>query len=121
MKYFSDPLAATKKGEQTYTEVVGWFKNDRAVEISDDMSTEKYLTEIKKVKGLKELTCRFMKLEKDVDSGELGSAMEFVLDGLHQNSMLSKDIVDSKTSYKDMLDTMFSSFSKEEDEDFLEA
>ena len=62
-----------------------------------------------------------MKLKKDVTSGELGAAMEFLLDGLHQNSMLSKDIVDTKTSYKDMLDTMFSSFREEQDEDFLEA
>jgi len=85
------------------------------------MTTEKYLTELKKVKGLKDLTIRFMKLKKDVNNGELGAAMEFVLDGLHQNSMLSKDIVDSKTSYKDMLDTMFSSFREEEDEDSQEA
>jgi len=62
-----------------------------------------------------------MKLKKDVNNGELGAAMEFVLDGLHQNSMLSKDIVDLKTSYRDMLDTMFSSFREEEDEDFQEA
>ncbi len=120
-KCFSDPLAATKRGEQTYTEVVDWFKDNRAVEISDNMTTEKYLTELKKVKGLKDLTIRFMKLKKAVNNGELGAAMEFVLDGLHQNSMLSKDIVDSKTSYKDMLDTMLSSFRGEEDEDFQDA
>ena len=43
--------------------------------------------------------------------------MEFVLDGLHQNSMLSKDHIDNSVSYRDMLDRMFSSFSRDDDDD----
>ncbi|MFQ5640618.1 MAG: magnesium chelatase [bacterium] len=117
--YFSDPLAAVKRGENTYTEVVSWFKNNRAVDISDEMTTKEYLAALNKVKGLNELASKFMKLSKGVKEAELGAAMEFVLDGLHQNSMLSKDIVDNKASYKDMLDTMFSSFRHEEDEEGL--
>jgi magnesium chelatase subunit I len=42
---------------------------------------------------------------------ELGPAMEFVLEGLHQNSILSRDRTDTGgVSYRDMLKSMFSGF-----------
>jgi hypothetical protein len=34
--------------------------------------------------------------------------MELVLEGLHQNSMLSRERTDNATSYKDMLKSMLS-------------
>jgi hypothetical protein len=33
--------------------------------------------------------------------------MEFVLDGLHQNSKIAKDEVDHRTAYKDMVGSIF--------------
>jgi hypothetical protein len=33
--------------------------------------------------------------------------MEFVLEGLHQNSKIAKDEVDHVTSYKDMVGSIF--------------
>lgn len=119
LEYFSDPLLSMKKGEKKYAEIVNWFKNNQAIELSDDMPTKTYLQELKKVKGLRELVTN----QRQVVNGEIeavvGAAMEFVLDGLHQNSMLSKDIVASKTSYRDMLDTMFSSL-RDDDEVYFD-
>jgi hypothetical protein len=41
--------------------------------------------------------------------------MELVLEGLHQNSMLSRERTDgSGTSYKDMLKSMLSGFGAED-------
>jgi hypothetical protein len=37
---------------------------------------------------------------------ELATMMEFVLDGLHQNSKIAKDEADDTVSYKDMLGSM---------------
>jgi len=35
------------------------------------------------------------------------AAMEFVLDGLHQNSKIAKEVVDHVIAYKDMIGTIF--------------
>jgi magnesium chelatase subunit I len=122
LRYFPDPYASMKKGQPTYTEVVGWFKNDQTIEISDAMSTSEYLSELRKVDGLEQLAKEFMPVDSKLESVELGPFMEFILDALHQNSMLSKDMFENKTSYKDMLNTMMSSLHTDEDddEDFFE-
>ena len=45
---------------------------------------------------------------------EAGLAMELVLEGLHQHSMISKRDLDSATSYRDMLKAMFDQMSDED-------
>lgn len=116
LKYFPDPYAAMKKGEPVYAEVVNWFKHNQAIDISDEMTTNDYLRELQKVKGLKSIATRFMTVNEQTPA-ELGAVMEFILDGLHQNSMLSKDFLESKTSYRDMLNTMMSSLRRDDDDD----
>ena len=39
--------------------------------------------------------------------GELATAMEFVLDALHQYSKIAKDDVDTTTVYKDLIGSIF--------------
>jgi len=49
---------------------------------------------------------------------ELATGMEFLLDGLHQNSKIAKDEVSARISYKDMLGTIFTiKKSRYEDDD----
>lgn len=122
LKYFPDPFVSMKKGEAVYSDIVGWFKKDQSSEVSDSMSTPEYLAELRKVAGLEGLATRFLKLDANTRPGELGAVMEFVLDALHQNSMLSKDVFDNQTSYKDMLNTMMSSLQPkmEDDEDIFD-
>lgn len=114
-KYLADPLAATKKGDKTFVEIVNWFKNNKSIDTADDMPTKDYLAQLDKVSGLRKLAAEKMQISGSENGAVLGAAMEFVLDGLHQNSMLSKDILDSKTSYSDMFNSMFSSFKSGED------
>jgi len=46
---------------------------------------------------------------------ETGPAMEFVLEGLHQHSILSRERVDiGQVSYRDMLKSMFSGIETDE-------
>ncbi len=113
LKYFTDPLTSMKKGEGTYAGVVNWFKNNRAIELHDQMHSKQYMAELEKVSGLRKLVEQCMNGEIK-DETYLSSAMEFALDGLHQNSMLSKDILASRTAYSDMLNTMFSSLQDDE-------
>jgi len=116
-KYFKDPLASMKKQEKTYAQVVNWFKNNHSIKLDDQMNGQAYRAELEKVSGLESLVEQSMNGEiADADAFR-AVAMEFALDGLHQNSMLSKETAYAGTSYSDMLSTMFSTLD-EDDEDY---
>ena len=53
------------------------------------------------MKGLRELTSKYLPEVKG--EYEFASAMEFVLDGLHQNSKIAKEEMDHGISYRDMV------------------
>ncbi len=113
-KYFPDPLTSLKKGEATYSEIVAWFKKDQVVEVSDKLGTASYATELDRVKGLRKLVEKSELYDRENrENAEV--FMEFVLEGLHQNSMLSKDAVDDRVAYGDMLNTMFGSMQEDDD------
>jgi magnesium chelatase subunit I len=139
-QYFPDPLQKSKRPrpqseyyeqiqrhqknqpqpnvtDEKYGAIVNWFESGNCVEIADDMTTEEYYNHLRKVDGLCELAMKYMKLDKN-NKYELASAMEFVLDGLHQNSRLAKDEVDHKTSYKDLVGTIFSGRGSYDTDDY---
>jgi magnesium chelatase subunit I len=93
--------------DEHYGTIVGWFEAGNRIDISDDMTVREYLNELQKVDGLCGLATRYMKIDKN-NIYELSSAMEFILDGLHQNSRLAKEEIDRQTSYKDLVGTIFS-------------
>lgn len=114
-QYFPDPLERrakpTGEGKQhlidsEYQTVINWFESGNKVEVSDDMPIDQYLKELDKVKGLKELTRRHMNIPEG-NKEEFASAMEFVLDGLHQSSRIAKDEIDHITAYKDLVQSIF--------------
>ncbi|MEO8663949.1 MAG: sigma 54-interacting transcriptional regulator [Ignavibacteria bacterium] len=122
-KYFPDPLFKKKKAAQEkevkdpYHEIIEWFQYGGKVNIKDDMTFKDYFTELKKVDGLEKFVKKFPQYYES--ETELASLMEFVLDGLHQNSKIAKDEVDSVVMYKDMVGSMFTqgeSFGGYEDE-----
>jgi magnesium chelatase subunit I len=110
-KYFPDPLAKKKKSQDKeskdpYANIVEWFQSGGKINIKDDMPFSEYYRELKKVDGLEEFVMRFPQYFES--ESELASLMEFVLDGLHQNSKIAKDEVDSSIMYKDMVGSMLS-------------
>jgi len=117
-KYFPDPLrkkprqvsdaqgSRQQQDDSEYSRIIQWFESGNKAEVSDEMTLEQYTRELDRVKGLRELTKRHM---PDMDEKyEFPSVMEFVLDGLHQNSKIAKDEVDHVTSYKDLVGSIFS-------------
>jgi magnesium chelatase subunit I len=113
-RYFPDPLQKRSKQqgesrqptESEYAKVLGWFEAGNKTEIADEMPLEQYFAQLDRVKGLRELTTKYMKLP-EADRYELASAMEFVLDGLHQSSRIAKEEVDRMTAYKDLVGSIF--------------
>ena len=124
-KYFSDPLQRRTVRTQTpekqlpvdteYQSITGWFEAGNKIEVADDMPVDGYLKELNKVKGLRELAMKHMSI-KESDKFELASAMEFVLDGLHQFSKIAKDEIDQRTSYKDLVGSIFTGRDRNVDE-----
>jgi magnesium chelatase subunit I len=124
-RYFPDPLQRRTKhqGESRqqedseYGKIIAWFEAGNKVEIADEIPLDRYFEALDKVKGLRELTKKHMKLS-DSNTYELASAMEFVLDGLHQSSRIAKDEVDRMTSYKDLVGSIFTAKGKGIEEEF---
>lgn len=125
-KYFPDPLKkrlrpAQEQGgkpgtdDPEYGKIIQWFESGNVAELSDDMTLDQYTRELDKVKGLREFTRKHMSSVEE--RYELPSVMEFVLDGLHQNSKIAKDEVDHVTSYKDMVGSIFAGPGKGFEED----
>jgi magnesium chelatase subunit I len=110
-KYFPDPLQKKKvrQGENQppddiYTDIIKWFETGNFIELTDDMKFSEYLSSLKKVNGLEKLTKKYVNtIENDY---ELATMMEFVLDGLHNNSKIAKDELDEGVAYKDMVGSM---------------
>jgi magnesium chelatase subunit I len=109
-KYFPDPLMKkakrdeSAKQEDTYGEITKWFEAGNYIELTDDMSFEDYFKKLKGVDGLEKIVKKYVKtIENDY---ELATMMEFVLEGLHNNSKIAKDEMDEGVSYKDMLGAM---------------
>jgi len=125
-KYFPDPLAKPRrrKGEEVretqtpYDGILKWFAEGNVVSLKDTMPFEGYFKELSKVPKLRELTSRNINIP-EADRFSLASAMEFVLDGLHQHSKLAKDENFGKPeiSYRDMVGSIFKGGAYEEDEE----
>lgn len=109
-KYFPDPnLKRSKKDEVLpssgiYYDIIKWFEDGNSIELSDDMSFKEFYSSLKKVKGLEPVVRKNIAgLENEF---ELATMMEFVLEGLHQNSKIAREEADDIISYKDLVGTM---------------
>ena len=76
------------------------------MEVADDLPHEEFSLQLSQVKGLAALADKYL---EPANAEEAAVAMELVLEGLHQNSMLSRERTDGATTeYKDMLKSMLS-------------
>jgi magnesium chelatase subunit I len=106
-RHFPDAYKAKEKNEgapSEYDPIFRWFAQGKRVEISDELSMREFHQRLSQVTGLEELPKRYLSIK---DSIELPTAMEFVLEALHQNSILAKERTDtSALAYTDMFSTM---------------
>ncbi|HUN66057.1 MAG TPA: magnesium chelatase [Bacteroidota bacterium] len=125
-RYFPDPLQRkppraggheqrqSPSDDPEYGVVTSWFESGQKVEIADDMTLTRYYAELNRVKGLRDITIRHLGIAPD-NTLELASAMEFVLDGLHQFSKIAKDEIDHLVEYKDLVGSIFTGKGDEDD------
>jgi magnesium chelatase subunit I len=95
---------APREDDAAYREIINWFAKGNVADISDEMPTAEYARALESVDGLKKTALAHMKPKREE---EVPLAMEFLLEGLHQNSLIAKDELDGGVVYKDILKTMF--------------
>ena len=115
-KHFPDAYKAKEKNEgapSEYDAIFRWFAQGKRVEISDELSTREFHQRLSQVTGLEELPKRYLGIKESI---EVPTAMEFILEALHQNSILAKERTDtSALAYTDMFSTMLGKPDEAED------
>lgn len=102
-RMFPDAMASDNEASGQYKPILDWFAQGKTLELTTAMSDREYLDALKGVPGLEAIAQEFCPQPED---GARGAAMELVLEGLHQHSLLAKEDVDTGTSYSDMLGIM---------------
>lgn len=103
--------------KELFAGVTEWFSRGNTVELPDTLSQGEYAKRLGQVGGLRELVARFSAGTEP----EVLSMMDFVLEAMHQHSMLGKADLDDGRSFSDMLGSMlnnldFGDFEEEEEE-----
>lgn len=95
--------AETKYEFPEFQPVLDWFDEGNSVDLGDSVDQAEY---VKRLRGVPELE----KIARGKDDGmveeDLPLFMEFILEGLHQNFMLTKRFLGKKVSYTDALSSM---------------
>jgi magnesium chelatase subunit I len=86
-----------------YKPVLDWFAAGNRLELSDDADDKEYLAALSGVPGLAALADEFLPSRSPQCRA---AAMELVLEGLHQHSLLAKEDLATGASYSDMLGIM---------------
>ncbi len=111
--YFPTPGSMKRKEEKNpYEGIVNWF-NGNELELSDNLPTGEWEKKLKSVDGLEELVDTY---QPRLSRGDKSFMMEFVLHGLAEYSLLTKDRLASGMTFKDILSSVF---SDDDDEDEL--
>jgi magnesium chelatase subunit I len=84
-----------------FKRMIDWFEEGNSVDITTSMSDADYRRELSKVAGLKEVVAKHWPDPKPASEVERALAMEFVLEGLHQNFLLTKQRVGRRSVYTD--------------------
>jgi magnesium chelatase subunit I len=98
--------AESESAASEYRPILEWFSSGNHVVIADDMPHAEFLRQLSSVRTLPQLAAKYL---EPGSPEEAAVAMELALEGLHQNSMLSRERTDgAQTEYKDMLKSMLS-------------
>jgi magnesium chelatase subunit I len=96
--------AVPQREEGPYKPVIDFFAKGKRLELTDESGDAEFSKQLKGVPELDKLTLEYL---KGLKASELAVGMEFVLEGLHQSSLLAKEDIDRGVLYCDMLGAMY--------------
>ncbi len=114
-RYFPDPTDK-ENGRQAFKDVLNWFSKGNHLDLVPDLSFHDYAKRLDRVEGLRDVV-----KEHTTPSGpeETATSMEFVLEALHQNSLIGKDFLKGGGSaYSDIMGSVLSSLGSMDEDDF---
>jgi magnesium chelatase subunit I len=88
-----------------FQKIIEWFESDHTVELSDELTDAEYLKRLSAVPGLDKIVAESF---PGHPADHRAVLMEFVIEGLAQNYLLTKLIVRGKTVYADTVSHMMS-------------
>lgn len=108
LKYFPEPNKNRAKPDEApvenpYEAVIDYFGSGKKLEISDEMKFDTYSRQLKAVAGLEELVGKYFDVK---DKREKLLRMEFVLEGLHHNNAIAREMDDTAFRYGDVFSDM---------------
>jgi magnesium chelatase subunit I len=112
--HFPDPEKERKLKEQNnYKKITDWFGAGNQLDLFNDSAEKEYYKTLDKVTGLKELVEKHV---GKVSQQEKYFLMEFALHGLAEYSLISKNGLSTSVEFRDLLSSMFSGKSLDDDE-----
>jgi len=116
-KHFPDPEQQKKQDDDSiYKPVLDWFADGNTLDLTDNLSQKEFERALDEVNGLSQVVANQTQAD---DKQTQFVLMDFVIEALHQNSMVGKEDMDDTRSYSDMLGSMLGSMDDLDDfEDF---
>jgi magnesium chelatase subunit I len=118
LNYFPDPDKSKKLKNRPspYKTVQEWFGSGNTLDILHDASTDDYRVALDKVPGLRDIVTE---LHPKEDAETTYFLMEFLLHGLAEHSLISRNRLTAGAQFKDLLSSMFTmpTFGDDDDED----
>ena len=99
-------------GTSIYDPLTQWFRAGHKVEVGDDTPPELYIEELRRVPDLETLARNFFPLRNE-DIEMRAASMELILEGLHQASLLGKEVAAHGARYADAFDEMARELERE--------
>jgi magnesium chelatase subunit I len=96
--------AVPQHDDGPYKPVIDFFAKGQRLELTDESTDAEFQKQLKSVPELEGITKEYL---KDLKGGALAVGMEFLLEGLHQSSLLAKEDIDRGVLYCDMLGAMY--------------
>ena len=108
LRYFPAPVKGKQDPDQPerenpYEAVTDYFSSGKRLELTDDMNTEDYYAVLESIPGLNSIARRYYKTE---DEREILLVTELLLEALHHNNIIAREIRDSAIRYSDVLSDM---------------
>lgn len=91
--------------------IVSWFEDNHTLDITDEMPHGSYLDALRKVSGLEHVARKEMGA---ANAADLAAAMEFILEGLAQNYLITKMLVGKRILFTDTVSQMMGQFEDAE-------
>jgi magnesium chelatase subunit I len=113
---FPDPDQTKKsQNKNPYSQIISWFSKGNYIAFNRDMSFAERKKALNKIPFLKDIALEYSNFEKE---NELYLAMELIIYGLSEFSLLSKFEFDDKIEFKDILKSIFSEIKSTDDDNF---